>query len=79
MLADVISIDRGRKTDRRTELEETVMEVRAAGLDMADQGNRIRLSLICGNWQAAMESACRLVYLSTGYINYEGGNHEPAA
>lgn len=60
-------VEYARKQDRRTELEELRMEVRAAGMDMIAIGQRIYSALAGGHLKTVEHEAGRLVTLGQGY------------
>ena len=60
---------RPRKHDRRTELEEAWMEVRAAGQEMVAAGRRVEYAIVAGRPDVALHVAARLQVIGAGYVN----------
>lgn len=57
----------GRKADRRTEVEDLRMEVRAAGQEMVATSHRILNALVIDDTHTAMHYASRLAVLGRTY------------
>lgn len=66
-----LTLLRGRKPDRRTEVEELRMEVQAAGFEMIAASRQITNALLSGHIAAAMHFAARLGLLGRGYTGPE--------
>lgn len=58
---------RPRKPDRRTEVEELQMEVRAAGQEMTAAGRRIEYAILADRPDVALHVAARLQVLGASY------------
>jgi predicted nucleic acid-binding Zn-ribbon protein len=68
---------RKRKADKRTELDDLRMEVRAAGQEMVAMSERITNVLQAGDSHSAMHFAARLGALGRSYLT--SGEPEHAA
>lgn len=68
----LLSEIRTRKADKRTELQDALMEVRAAGLEMIAMSERITNVLTAGDSHSAMHFAARLGALGRSYLTPEG-------
>ena len=65
---------RPRKHDRRTELEEAWMEVRAAGQEMTAAGRRIEYAILADRPDVALHVAARLQVLGHSYTDPDPEN-----
>lgn len=64
-----LTVLRGRKPDRRTEIDDLRMEITAAGQEMCAMSERITNALAAGDWTSAMHFANRLGSLGCLYAN----------